>query len=308
MIKLIKFHFKAPLHLGKAGLGLEDCSSILHSDTLYSSLFQVWMRLYDSPLPEMRLSSAYPYIKSDYYFPRPMLPMPGFTAEMAQEYGKSLKRAKFITQKHFNSWIRGSTPDCEEILVDTQQLQDVMEIRVRPRVSLDRCTSDSALYFVGETFFDHSEDSGLFFMVDLEPENWPEFQTILWVLGEEGIGGLRSQGYGVFEPYFSDDYPLEEIAEPDAYLTLSLFYPTNIRNLSNKLIAYQLVERMGWVESAAGNPGFRHKRVLMFAEGSVFQAVPQGTLVDVTPPGYNLHHVYRNGLAFPVGVKVGVEA
>jgi CRISPR-associated protein Csm4 len=43
----------------------------------------------------------------------------------------------------------------------------------------------------------------------------------------------------------------------------------------------------------------------MFAEGSVFAGVPEGTLADVTPTSFQAHSIYRNGigLSLPIQVK-----
>ncbi|WP_338835355.1 type III-A CRISPR-associated RAMP protein Csm4 [Neomoorella thermoacetica] len=304
MIKLVKLHFKAPLHLGQAGLGLEESSLILHSDTLYSGIFQAWLRLYGEPLPEIILTSAFPFIAANYYFPRPFLPAPGYTSELAIKYGKALKRTSFISQEHFARWVQGIPLDFEQLVEESKLLGEVMGTGVRAQVALDRLHSNSALYFVGETFFAQHREAGLFFLVDLPPEYWPNFQAALKMLGEEGIGGRRSLGYGIFEPEFIADFSLIQIDKPDAYLTLSLVYPAGPDEVQDNLIAYQLVERMGWLEDKYGNLAQRHQRVLMFSEGSVFRRPVRGRLVDVAPPGFKAHPVYRNGLAFNVGVRL----
>lgn len=304
MMQLVKLRFKAPVHIGEAGLGLEESARIVHSDTLYSAVFQTWLRVFGEAPPEFRLSSAFPFAGERYYFPRPLLPAPGYTNELALKYGKQLKRARFIERKHFVRWIKGEPLDYETLIEETQVLESVMETRVRPHVTLDRRRAASVLYFVGETVFDDRRDAGLFFLVDVQPEDWPRFQTVLTVLGEEGIGGRRSQGYGVFEPEFSGAFAIEQVSDPNAYLTLSLVYPDNSEEVRDNLVAYHLVERTGWLESMKGNLGRRHQRVLMFGEGSLFRRPVRGKLVNVAPPGFAAHPVvYRNGRAFIVGVR-----
>lgn len=309
MINLVKLHFKAPLHLGQAGLGLEESTLVLHSDTLYSSIFQVWLRLYGEPLPpEITLTSAFPFIAATCYFPRPLLPAPGYTIDLAIKYGKALKRLNFISQEHFARWVQRVPLDFEQMVAEGKKLGEAMGTGVRAQVTLDRLRSNSALYFVGETFFAKDREAGLFFLVDLPAGCWPAFQAAMKMLGEEGIGGRRSRGYGIFEPEFVTGFSLVDIDKPDAYLTLSLVYPTGPDELQDNLIAYQLVERMGWLESRDGNLAQRHQRVLMFSEGSVFRRPARGRLLDVAPPGFKAHPVYRNGLAFNIGVKLGADA
>lgn len=303
MIKIAKLKFKGSIHIGEAGLGLEETSPIIHSDTLYSAIFQAWLRLFNEPMADVLLTSAFPFVDSDYYFPRPLLPIPDFTAELATQYGKAIKRLRFVDRDHFCKWISGKALDMETMLAKGATVAKTMHTVVRPKVALDRMTSSSNLYFVGEAVFAKRHEAGLFFLVDLNAEQWPKFQSALKFLGEEGIGGRRSQGYGAFEADFSESFVPMEPENPNAFVTLSLFYPACEDEVKDSLIAYRLVERTGWLEGGKGNLGMRHKRILMMTEGSVFRKRVAGTLVDVAPESFKSHPVYRNGLAFTIGAK-----
>ena len=75
----VKLDIHSPVHIGKEGLGMEDSSVMLHSDTLYSAIYSAWKELF--PIEGellLRISSAYPYVKNTYFFPKPGLPAPGF--------------------------------------------------------------------------------------------------------------------------------------------------------------------------------------------------------------------------------------
>lgn len=304
MPQLVKLHFKAPVHLGEAGLGLEESAITLHSDTLFSSIFQVWLRLYGCGPPDLLITSAFPYVGEKYFFPRPLIGIPGFTPELGTQFGKELKKLRFVSLRYFSSWVRGEAFDCGRMLEDSRELNEALAVAVRPRVALDRLTSAPSLYFVGETRFDRLKGAGLFFLVDVAPGDWARFKAAVKLLGEEGIGGRRSQGYGVFEPEFPGEIKLEGPDRADGFVTLSLVYPETAEEVRDNLLAYRLVERTGWLEGAGGNRGLRHLRVLMFGEGSVFKKPVRGRLVDVTPKGFDLHRVYRNGRAFGVGVRL----
>lgn len=310
MLGLVRLNFDAPVHLGEAGLGLEESAVWLHSDTLFSAIFKTWLQFDGTPPPEgLILSSAFPFLGEEYYFPRPFLRLPGLSREFVDERGKEIKKLRFVPGSYFFKWLKGEPfekHEVEDLLQKATEVEKAVAAVVRPQVALDRLTRSSGLYFAGETWF--KRGAGLFFLVDLPEEEWPRLQETLRLLGEEGIGGRRSLGYGVFRPEFASRFRPEEPGEPDAYLTLSLFYPDKGELTEGSLVAYRLVERTGWLEGTGGNAARRHQRVLMFAEGSVFGSRVRGRLVEVAPPGYDAHPVYRNGRAFTVGARMGGDS
>jgi len=304
IMMLVKIIFKTPLHIGEAGIGLEETSQFIHSDTLYSAIFQAWLRLFGETMSDVVLTSAFPFVGNIYYFPRPLLPIPDFTSDLALQYGKAIKRIRFVDYDNFKKWITGMPLDLEEVLNTSDIISKAIISAVQPKVSLDRMTLASNLYYVGETVFANSLGAGLFFLVKLKAEQMPKFKAALKFLGEEGIGGRRSQGYGAFEAEFEDSFYLDEPETPNAYVTLSLFHPASDGEIRDNLYSYRLVERTGWLEGEKANFGMRHKRVLMIAEGSVFHRRVSGTVVDVAPSGFDAHPVYRNGLAFIIGARL----
>lgn len=305
MARLVEMRFLSSLHAGEAGLGLEEVSLLIHSDTLYSALSHSWLQLYGEPVPEdVVLSSAFPFLGGTYFFPRPMLPAPGFTAEARFEFGKALKRLRFVAKKHFADWINGRALEFRDMLAESERLEAAVRTRTRPAVTLDRQSNASGLYFVGEAVFDRAQDAGLFALVNAEADRWPALEAAFTLLGEEGIGGRRSSGFGRFTCRFADGFDPGGAEGPNAYVSLSLVYPNGPAETKGNLIAYRLVERTGWVEAPGVNYGERHRRVLMFAEGSVFKRPCTGKLVDVAPPGFGRHPVWRNGLAFNVGARL----
>lgn len=306
---LVRLCFKGPAHFGEVGLGLEESSVLLRSDTLFSALYHAWLRLHGSPPPEgLTVTSAFPFTGGDLFFPRPFLRLPGASPETTRRWGKELKGLRFVHHRYFFQWLKGvpfGEGDIQAMLEEEKKLKSAVVTIVRPQVTLDRLTRTSSLYFLGETWF--KEGAGLFFLARLPAEDRLPFEQALGFLGDEGIGGRRSHGYGVFSAEVVE-FDLEEPHDQNGYLTLSLFYPEEGELEQKKPVAYQLVERTGWLEGAWGWGGLRHKRVLMFAEGSVFKGRVQGSLVDVTPPEFSAHKVYRNGRAFVVGVRIGGEA
>lgn len=291
----VKLNFKSPVHLGEEGLGMEEASLVLHSDTLYCALYSAWQELFtiEGELP-VRLSSAYPYVENTFYFPKPGLPAPGFEdLEKRNLYAKDVKRASFIDLDTFQSWINGKAIDFERVKESNNQLSKKVNSTIRPRVTLDRITCNSGLYYIGEVHYDGSCDCGLYYLAEADTENWGRLQKVMVYLGEVGIGGEKSSGYGRFIPSFIDNFQPPFAEEGDRYLTLSLLLPGD-RDEAKQAYSYRLIRRGGW---SMDTP---HLKVHMFTEGSIFSAPVEGKIAIVADVG---HPVFRCGRSFLVKVR-----
>lgn len=198
-------------------------------------------------------------------------------------------------------------PTDEEYSPHCRRLWSIAE---KPQVAIDRVTSASEIYHFGEVTF--AQGCGPYVLVrflDGDEGLRESFLASLRLLGDEGLGGGRSAGRGLFELKEPEDIDLPD-ANGDKFVTLSLLNPRDAVELASLLgkegIAYGLVARRGWVYSAQARNLWR-KRVTMFAEGSVLGGTADGRygrLVKVLDEGGVVpHDVYRYGYAFPVGVK-----
>lgn len=188
-----------------------------------------------------------------------------------------------------------------------------------PHVSLDRLTSASNLYHVGETAY--APGCGLYFLANVADSDVDRFKLAIQIAGENGIGGRRSTGRGQFTPIIEDIGKSDAAAEliklvaehtrsSSNWLNLGLLAPAGADELGKLLTdepSYRLLQRRGWVDSAeARMRGRRGRSVTMFAPGATFAYKPSGALVEVTPdqvtPGQDGgHSVYRYGCAFVGG-------
>lgn len=180
----------------------------------------------------------------------------------------------------------------------------------KPQVAIDRLTSASEIYHFGDVTF--AKGCGPYFLVRFldEDEGLRErFFASLRLLGDEGLGGGRSAGRGLFDLVAPKEIDLPD-AQGDRFVSLSLLSPKDASELTGLLgrdeLAYGLIARRGWVYSAQARNLWR-KRVTMFAEGSVLGGRADsyyGRLVKVLEQGAVVpHDVFRYGYAFPVGVK-----
>jgi len=182
-------------------------------------------------LPPFRLTSAFPYAGDVRFFPKPLVPG-NLQPATGQEHGRTLKGVQFVSQGILTTWLNNDalddylkdenflhggdlwvTPAEREML---KAFRDEGTDRVRlwqvetvPRVTVDRVTNRSAVYQAGRVRYRHVrlEDgelhAGLWVLVGW-PGGGPDEAQLNWlvnlftVLGDSGIGGERSAGYGQF--------------------------------------------------------------------------------------------------------------
>ena len=331
-----RLKFKTQLHLGRAtgaaqtgSLGLEKTETYIPADTLFSALCQTWATFYDTAsltdflnqytaenesLP-FTLTSAFPFAHDIYFFPKPLI---------FKSTSKKSKRVQFVSRSLFENIITGNQSTFDEkdeknvitgekVWVNSEEKKqlkkamdeklNVWETTTRPRVSIDRQTEESSIWHVETVQF--NTDCGLWFAVNYNSdETKQKIETLLRVLGDNGIGGERNAGYGLFD---FDEVALEIPTSEDStqFVTLSPICPKSSEQLEHLLkgdIAYNLNPLTGWVTSAGA--ASQRKQINMFAEGSVLNTCgkPVGRLVDLTPKGYP-HPVYRYGYAWQVRLK-----
>jgi CRISPR type III-A-associated RAMP protein Csm4 len=143
------------------------------------------------------------------------------------------------------------------------------------------------------------------FSDDAARERWSVAVSAAFrLLGDSGIGGERSRGWGRFACRFSDADPFAPFhaREPGNWWLLSLFNPRADDAVAWDRGDYTITERAGRVEAN----GAATQRVRMVEEGSVLAAAaePVGSARDVAPEGSS-HPVYRAGFAVAVRVPGG---
>jgi CRISPR-associated protein Csm4 len=316
--EIVKLFFKSPLHLGEKEGMMEDSNFIIHSDTLFSGLCYAYRTLYGKDAletllkqfknnPPLLLSSAFPFFKGYLLFPVPLNFRP------PEGDFKSYKKLQLIPKKLWEEVCSGKPlrKDGYDFVQDKKVLLPANEIeglkerdyliweeREIQRVSLDSLTSSSNLFNFREVIF--KKDSGLFFLLDWRDTSFANrIKAAIRLLGEDGIGGDRGSGKGVFTPEFGE----LEISDlkGDDYLLLSLFFPSEGEMQGFDGI-YNFKVRGGFIYSF-DNSTRRKKYVRMLTEGSVIKGKrPVGSLENITPDGFTEHDVYRYGYAFSIPI------
>jgi CRISPR-associated protein Csm4 len=185
-----------------------------------------------------------------------------------------------------------------------------------PRVTIDRIASTSNIFHAGRVRF--NKKCGLWFgiawrtpqrTVGDQPLTFAELlRQALTLLGEDGLGGERSVGYGSFDWEEDGDIVLPE-GQPDTpLLLLSRYHPQEAElpaTLMGDQTAYALIPKGGWLQTW-DDKAQRRRRLWLLAEGSVIQpstAGPWGDLTDVRPNTGFPHPVWRYGLALGAALK-----
>ncbi len=331
--QLVKLDFKNnPAHFGELGIGMEETSERVRSDTLFSAWVIAYARLgqdldtllehfQEDKEPPFRLSSTFIYQENldkkstTYYLPRPKNPPIKYPLGEDMDIAKDYKKLEFLPLELWQKWYQGEGFAKKDLSSLKGQYMDCYEIQKQPKVAIDRLTRATNLYHTAFVRYRSEENnkSGLYFLIQLNDvtlEN--DLKASLSLLGEEGLGGERSSGAGRFEPSWHDLnqqwQKLIDFKAKNAQSLISLYWDKELVDLDKS--SYELQERGGWITSSAKNQ--RRKKVIMFAEGSVFQNKPTGKLADVTPYDSNgnklsLHKVYRSGIALSLPIKIDVK-
>jgi CRISPR-associated protein Csm4 len=330
-IKIIRLRFKAGLHIGadNSGIGKENVQNIIHCDTIFSMLVNAKAALASGDQQEINafiqsiksLSSGFLFRQLrgehnyEYFLPRPLNTPPDFLGpykiKRRIKYGKAVKNASFITLDLFQKWVTGKQLGVSALeKIGGREYRDLYAIRVRPRRASDRLTDASHYYHAGEMYL--KNNAGIYFLISSEIGD-QQLEAVLKHAGDNGLGGIRNSGKGVFDFEISPlDQQWTDIMKPEGenHVIMSLFAPgtEEIDNLDP--VAYSLILRKGWTFSSIASGQFKRKTCRMFGEGSVFRNKPEGCLVDVTPDpqGAFLHRFFRFGKALSIPCAVQEES
>jgi CRISPR-associated protein Csm4 len=331
-------------HFGRHGMGQEESAETLTSDSLFAALVarlaalrggavvDAWTRPFLADQPPFALSSAFPRAGGVRFYPAP-LSLKNSAANLDGVDMKSIKKVRFLSEALFRRVINGEALDTPLYKVsiklnegrllcaveDAPHLPTVLRkdgaqmwtVEQRPRVTIQRDTNQSNLYFTGQTLF--AKDCGLWFGVrwlSEDPALRADLAGLLEDLGDAGLGGERSCGFGA-----ASIQPAGKVELPNTprqpWVTLSRYLPRpdEISALQSEQAAYTLEKVGGWAQSP-GKKAERRRAVNMLSEGSVFGGLPRavpGRVVD-TQPDYNGsqplgHPVWRSGLALAVSLN-----
>lgn len=329
-------------HFGLHGMGQEETSPTMPSDSLFAALVarlarsaeaaqvQQFCQPFVEGNPPFVISSTFPRAGAVRFFPPPQASRRPPKEKIDGQDAKAFKRVAFVSEKLFHRLLEGKmlseltdvrTMQSEKLWLTEEEFQSLpaelqKEGRVwgeeqRPRVTLDRASQASTLFFTGQVTF--APGCGLWFGLRWLTEDAALKKQVGGLLNDlalAGLGAERNSGLGAAEIQGSG-----EISLPDpsgAWVSLGRYLPAadEISILGNPASAYTLKNVGGWLDSPM-KTGQRRKSINLLAEGSVLGAWPgktPGRIEDVRPRYQGAedplgHPVYRNGFALAVGLK-----
>ncbi|MGI6226103.1 MAG: type III-A CRISPR-associated RAMP protein Csm4 [Peptococcales bacterium] len=201
--------------------------------------------------------------------------------------------------------------EIQELNISATELNDLNFINMdsRPRLKMERFTDESIDYYDQEEMEVRQQKTDNYYFLPfmyflLKGENCKEFDAAIRLIPDEGLGGKRSLGMGVFnsiEEFDCSDF-LAQNENGSYYISLSCVYPQKTE--VNELISYELDNRNGYVYSGAGR-SYRKKSIRVIKEGSVFKRKIEGQVADITPEAFGKHRIYLNGKAFTIPIGRG---
>lgn len=340
-------------HFGRQGIGLEETSETLASDSLFAALVAqaavseadvaadgapAWAAPFVQGQPPLHHSSLLPALGGMPLLPRPLLPLR--LPDAAEVAAKQLKKLRYLSPQLFTLACQGAELPAQIIPLqqgkvwiseaEARQLPapwkpasgeadaawrarlrraQLWQVDAIPRVTLDRLSVAPAYYEVGQVVF--AAGAGLSLLVAFhDPAAQPRFERLLTLLGESGLGGKRTNGYGAFSWQRSElQLNLPEPHQRAVLLSRYIPTPDELALVRDERSTYQLANAGGWFLAANGQTG-RRKPVMMIAEGAVLainDRLPSGRVLDVRPDDSVPHPVYRSGLALAIGAPAAEE-
>lgn len=258
--KLALLDFKGGFRVGR-GDESDSTLPVIHSDTFYGAIVYWAFKLYGEQAKtfalNLKTSSMIFKYEDDYVVPKPLI----FDTLQVDD-PKILKKSSYVLLSKL------SLKKPQESVLKTNPTI-IVSI---PRNALDRNTNKSSLYFIEAVFI--KEDFTPCVILEFPDEYYEMLVNCLKILGESGIGGDSTYGYGLFDFELID--PPELFKRSGKYfLTLSLCIPKEeeIEKIEEEIkkekpneAYYKIIRKSGFCKDSA-----KPKVVLNYlAEGSTF--------------------------------------
>lgn len=283
-LKLYKLNFESYLHIGTEFQ--EETVEFPGSDTLSLAVASVIAEVdgIDSLEEFCRsnpvFSSTFPYYKNTLFLPKPA----GLETSFSEGLRKKLKRVKWVEKEivEKGNWEK-IKPEGEYI--SSRTIKSVYSEIEIVRNTKNRITESTTIFTIRA--FKFVDEGGLYFLYSGDYG----IDDVLKVLGEMGIGGGRSIGFGKFEV---ETETFTWNSEGNFGLLVSKCIPRKEEVQKLRNARYVIVSRGGWTENN------RKRKLRAIAEGSILPCDIKGRLVKEVVNG---RLVYRNyfALTLPLG-------
>ncbi|WP_169703381.1 type III-A CRISPR-associated RAMP protein Csm4 [Candidatus Kuenenia stuttgartiensis] len=236
--KIAKFQFYTSAYFGEAGIGVEESSEMVHSDTIFSAICHAWGIVYgktdmESMLAKFKdaapflITSCFLYSNETFFLPKPHTLPPGFeNAEIREEFGKKVKNISFLPFELFEQWAKREKIENYLKKVVLPDYDSCYQFDLIPRATIDRSTLNAQIFRMKTVRF--NKDCGLYCIVKINDLSIEEkIKSSLEYLGESGLGGKRNIGLGRYKLCWEDineKWKNLLAFKGNAHCTLSLYH------------------------------------------------------------------------------------
>ncbi len=305
------------------------------SPTLFGAISNMWRLYYGEEnieeffeaynKGEVSFSSMFPFIVSPekelLFFPRPILSgkYTSSIEELNSEVIKKAKKVKFFSEGLFSEVFNSIVKDGERYFYTRSLLdEDILlippfallkneeieentfnyEFMNIPHVSVDRFNisheGGGGFFYTTDLFIGGS--IGFYFLCDCI-SSWEErLYPLFRVLADEGIGGKRTKGKGLFKEVKIEDYDLS-MRSMEPYIGLSLVFP---QKEEREDVYTVLVEKDDGFIYHGIPTSYKKSPMYLIKEGAIYKRKVKGVLLEES---FQDIKIYRNGKAFLLGGK-----
>ncbi len=332
----------AQFHFGEREL--DDTSDILHADTLFSALANVYemalsgastlIKLMDAG--KLRFSSGLYSAQFDkrsiFFLPKPPVEyqspdarkklkkirylslgvwkrfLETFDYQNFQKLACSLDLLSFPSIGGEFAYTENELAGIDEALDNKvfRAIQTVPKVKVHTTDDEDRLYHETTVQFTPIQLEKTTIRGSFYFFLQhtLSSDELKEFMAAVRIMADEGVGGQRSSGRGQFASVELVDVDLPSIAHPALYLGLSLISPASDTEFHDGLLDYDLILRGGGSLGKMGIAGEHRLQARFVREGALLCQNIQGKFVDVFPKQKGT--ILRNGynFAIPIGTQI----
>lgn len=194
--------------------------------------------------------------------------------------------------------------EIKDFQIDRHELQSIKIIRNMTTTGMveNRLTGGSGDVFYNdfmEVNYVHVDNFIIkpFMYFDIN-DYFEEMNGLFGLMCDEGIGGFRSKGAGMFESFKVIDAGFDFNKSGKYSMNISIIFPK--RSEVNSFVSYALDDRNGFIYSN-GPTGIKKPYYRVIKEGSIFNGNNvEGEILEMPIAGLN-HKVYLYGKAFLIG-------
>jgi CRISPR-associated protein Csm4 len=311
-----------------ADTSLNDTSDFIHSDTLFSALVNIAVKIfpddvntvlsllgYGADEPTLRFSSCFYCIEAAgqflYFMPKPM----NSQLTIEKEH-KRLKKVQFISKGVWESkiapdaWLTGNgckiiqkafvVTDAEYQQFNLTNESKLFNKEALPKVFIHKEDKADSFYYQTNIQIGSLKEASVHFYCLMEgweklsDANKSIMDIILKMLPSEGIGGERTIGCGIFSGLEKKDFTLT--SSSNSFITVSLTNPNDKKEFA-AFQHYDIIRRGGRRLGVADDKTPRLlKRLNMITEGSVVNSRINGCIQDISPESDATY--LRSGICF----------